>query len=371
MADRSRVLLLSRYGKLGASSRLRLFQYIPFLERTGIEVVVSPFFDDVYLNHLYSTGKRRFKNAYAAYLRRFRAVKSARNYSTVWIEKEVFPFLPAWFETLIIRSGVPYVVDYDDAIFHNYDQHRLAVVHGLLGKKLDSLLANSKCVTVGNGYLESYVRSHGAKIVRRIPTVVDIRRFNVVEEPDSKELRIGWIGSAATTKYLYLVQDALKLLSIERPIRLITIGASPLHDYDVPLEQHPWSENSEAQLLASVHVGIMPLPDNPWERGKCGYKLIQYMACGRPVVASPVGVNRDIVMNAVGYLADGTEEWAQSLRAFADNPGHRRSCGGEGRRLVEREYSLQVIAPRVVDILREAASMNGLINETSSAAHLQ
>ena len=319
---------------------------------------MAPFFDDDYLKHLYTTRKRRINDVLISYKRRLSAVKSARKYSVVWIEKEIFPFLPDWFENMIIRSGVPYVIDYDDAIFHNYDQHHLAIVRGLLGKKLDQLLAKSKCITVGNNYLGSYVYSHGAIDVRRIPTVVDIRRFDVAEEPDSKELRIGWIGSPATTKYLYNVRDALKRLNAERLVRLVTIGASPLGDYGVPLEQHPWSEADEARLLSSIHVGIMPLPDNPWEQGKCGYKLIQYMACGRPVVASPVGVNRDMVTEAVGYLADGTDDWVQSLRTFRDNPEHRRVCGHAGRRLVEREYSLQITAPHVVSILREAANMS-------------
>lgn len=354
-----KVLLLSKYSGNGASTRVRAFQYISFLERSGIEVTVSSFFDDGYLTYLYSTGRRRFRDVFPRYLKRFSALRDAGKYSALWIEKEVFPFLPAWFENLVVRTGVPYIVDYDDATFHTYDQHRSSLVRGLLSKKYDPLLASAKCVTVGNSYLESYVRSHGAKDIRLIPTVVDIRRYDVTEESDFKELRIGWIGSPATAKYLYLVRDVLKELSAERPIRLVTIGAPPLLDYGVPLEQHPWSEDTETQLLASIHVGIMPLPDNPWERGKCGYKLIQYMACGRPVVASPVGVNRDIVTNVVGYLADGPEEWVQSLRALADNPGHRRACGVAGRRLAEREYSLQVTAPRVVDILREAANTRG------------
>jgi len=369
MTDRCRVFLLSRYGNLGASSRLRLFQYIPFLEGAGIEVTVSSFFDDAYLKYLYSTGKRRFRDVFPRYLKRFSALRGAGKYSALWIEKEIFPFLPAWFESLVVRTDVPYIVDYDDATFHTYDQHRSTLVRGLLSSKCDPLLTNAKCVSVGNSYLESYVRSHGAKDVRRIPTVVDIRRYYVVEKPDSKELRIGWIGSPVTTQYLYLVQNALTALSAERAIRLVTIGASSLADYGVPLEQHPWSEDTEAQLLESIHVGIMPLPDNPWERGKCGYKLIQYMASGKPVVASPVGVNKDIITDAVGYLASETEEWIQSLRAFADNSAHRRACGAAGRRLTECEYSLQVMAPRVATILREAAGMNGRINETSSAAH--
>ena len=359
MAECWRVLLLSRYGPLGASSRLRFYQYLPFLEQAGAEVTVAPFFEDGYLDHLYSAGERRFKDVLAAYLRRFRAVLSAGRYSAAWIEKEVFPFLPAGFETLPKRLGIPYVVDYDDAIFHTYDRHASVWVRRILGQKLDPLLARARYVVVGGGYLESYVRSHGAGDVRRVPTVVDTERYEVAEGPIPGELRIGWIGSSSTTKFLYLVRDALKVLSAERPIRLVTIGASSLPDYGVPLEQHAWSENTEAKLIGSIHVGIMPLPDDPWERGKCGYKLIQYMACGKPVVASPVGVNRDIVTNEVGFLAGETGEWVLALRALAADAGRRCACGAAARRLVEREYSLRVVAPRMVGLLRETAGLSG------------
>ena len=359
MANKLRILLLSRYSGLGASSRMRLFQYVPFLERIGAQILISPFFDDAYLKELYSTRKRHFTTVAASYVRRACALLRARSCSVVWVEKEVFPFLPAGFEALLSHCGVPYIVDYDDAIFHTYDQHRSTWVRRALERKLDPLLNNATHVTVGNSYLEAYVRAHGASSVTRIPTVVDITRYNVSPEPyldtTSTEFRIGWIGSPETTKYLHLVRDALRALSAERPIRLITIGAAPLPDYGVPLEQHAWDEQTEAQLLSSIHVGIMPLMDSPWERGKCGYKLIQYMACGRPVVASPVGVNQDIVTDRVGFLAHDTDAWLQALRLLASDIDRRRAYGAAARERVEREFTLQVTAPRIVELLCEAA----------------
>lgn len=354
MQGDSRILILSRYDRLGASSRLRAFQYIPFLEMAGFEVTKAAFFDDRYLTHLYATRKRRLWSIIRRYIRRIRDIKTAKQYSAIWVEKEVFPFLPGLFENFLVRARIPYIVDYDDATFHTYDNHRAFLVRRLLGEKLDTLIKNANCVTVGNGYLETYARSHGAKHVKFIPTVVDIRHYNVVDELPVDEFRIGWIGSPTTTKYLYEVQGALKKLSAERPIRLVTIGAWPLLDYGVPLEQHAWTENDEARLLRSIHVGIMPLPDTPWEQGKCGYKLIQYLASGRPVVASPVGINKDIVTDAVGYLVTSSDEWVRALRIFADNAARRRACGIAGRHLVEHQYSLGATAPRVVDILREA-----------------
>jgi glycosyltransferase involved in cell wall biosynthesis len=123
----------------------------------------------------------------------------------------------------------------------------------------------------------------------------------------------------------------------------------------VPVESHPWSEDSEGPVLATIHIGIMPLPDEPWERGKCGYKLIQYMACGRPVVASPVGVNQDIVTADTGLLAADQGAWLAALRRLAADPALRQAMGAAGRRKVESDYSLQATAPRLVQLLLEAA----------------
>lgn len=348
-----RVLVLSRFDRLGASSRMRILQFLPYFGGAGIEADVRPFFGAGYLDRLYATGKRRLRDAIPGYLKRFGAVVASKHYSVVWVEKEIFPFMPAVFETILRRFRVPYIVDYDDATFHTYDLHPWVMVRKLFRDRLDLLIEGAHCVTVGNNYLGDYAESHGAKRVELIPTVVDANRYRVVEEPPSRELRIGWVGSPATTKYLYTVRDVLRRLSMDRPVKLVTVGASTLQDFGVPLEQHAWSESTEAQLLESIHVGIMPLPDTPWERGKCGYKLIQYMACGRPVVGSAVGVNQDIVTSSVGYLAEGDDQWLHALRVFADDPKRRHECGWKGRELVEARYSLSAVAPKLVSLVKE------------------
>jgi glycosyltransferase involved in cell wall biosynthesis len=117
-----------------------------------------------------------------------------------------------------------------------------------------------------------------------------------------------------------------------------------------------WDEATETAEIGNFDVGIMPLPDNPWERGKCGFKLIQYMACGKPVVASPVGVNREIVVEGVnGFLASTQKEWVDALLRLKENPALRRTMGERGRRMVEERYCLQVTAPRLQRILLDAA----------------
>lgn len=345
------LLILSRYGVKGASSRLRSFQYIPALQASGFEVTVSPLFDDEYLEALYTTGRRPLSDILNAYFKRMIMLLKVRAYSAVWVEKETLPYLPAAFESWLSFMKVPYIIDYDDAIFHNYDLHRSLWVRTLLGTKLDVLLRSARCVTVGNSYLEEYAVQHGARYVERFPTVVDIDRYPILPPVISNELRIGWIGTPSTSKYLEVVRPVLESLSQKINIKLVTIGAPDLQHYQLPLEQHSWAEDTEGLLLSSVHVGIMPLVDDMWERGKCGYKLIQYMACGRPVIASPVGMNVDIVNSDVGFLAKTESDWLAAFENLATDAALRDQMGIRARALVETQYSLQVISSRLVMLL--------------------
>lgn len=354
-----RLLLLSRYGPLGASSRLRMYQFTPALEAAGFEITVSPLFSDHYVESLYATGSRPRLEIFLGYLRRLKILLQVKQFDVVWVEKELFPYLPGMFEHSLARLKVPYVVDYDDAVFHTYDQHRLPWVRGLLGERLTPLISGAYTVTAGNAYLADYARRHGAACVEIIPTVVDLHRYRALPEPDDSVFRIGWIGSASTVKYLDQLREPLRQLALHGDVCLVTVGAPPLRSFGVALEQHPWSADTEAALLATIHVGVMPLPDTPWERGKCGYKLIQYMACGRPVVASPVGINSEIVDDGVGFLAADHDAWVGALSLLRAQPELRRSQGMAGRKKVESRYSLQAVAPGISRLLEEAAGMTG------------
>lgn len=176
----------------------------------------------------------------------------------------------------------------------------------------------------------------------------------------TEPLRVGWIGSPTTARYLDLLAEPLARLMAEGLIRPVLIGAGVDALPGLDAERIPWAEAEEVAALNGLDVGVMPLVDSLWERGKCGYKLIQYMACGKPVVASPVGVNRVIVEPegtpaANGFLAGTSIEWEAALRALAIDPELRRRLGQAGRSKVERAYSLQAVAPQLVGLLRSAA----------------
>jgi len=356
--DTLRVLCLSRYGRLGASSRVRAFQYREPLADHSITLDVEPLLSDDYVERLYS-GRVRLSRVGAAYLLRVRRLMQAmrsKDHDLLWIEKEVLPWIPHRVEQrLLSRAALPYVLDYDDAVFHQYDRHANAVVRRLLGRKLDNLAKGAALVTVGNEYLAARFRMSGAARVETVPTVVDLRRYEAKWAEAGRPVRIGWIGTPVTTRYLQPICGVLEELAAEGN-QIVLIGA----DRDI-LSAHPsfvshsWTEQTEVQEIQELDVGIMPLPDGPVERGKCAYKLIQYMACGKPVVASPVGANQAVVLpGTTGWLATTPAEWRSALRSLIGDAALRRRLGVAGRGLVESRYSLQVTAPRLAGLLRSA-----------------
>ncbi len=350
------VLLFSRYSRLGASSRLRFYQYLPYLKQNGIAVEVAPLFGDDYIKNLYFGKGKHPTVVLGAYFRRIKDLLRFRHFNLVWIEKELFPFLPAWGESLLNAFGIPYIVDYDDAIFHNYDLHPNKLVRFLLSNKINNIMKQAAVVVVGNNYLGERAYCAGAKRIEPIPTVVDLKRYSVVPKWDRSPFTIGWIGSPATSKYIHLVKPALSDVCKNGNAKVVLVGAGSIMLNDVPVEIKPWTEESEVEDIQTFDVGVMPLSDEPWERGKCGYKLIQYMACGKPVVASPVGVNQQIVDHGInGFLAGDVTEWVAALKQLRDNVSLRYDMGYAGRRKVEEQYCIQVTAPRLVDIMRSVA----------------
>lgn len=358
-----KVLLLSKYSRKGASTRLRSLQYLPYLESKGFQITVSSLFDDEYLDQLYLHGKRPPLRMIALYLRRLLVLLSVFRYDLIWIEKEVFPYMPAVVERLLKWLGQRYIVDYDDAIFHNYELSGNPLVRRVLGRKIDVVMRHATCVVAGNGYLAARAITAGAARVEEVPTVVDATRYSPGEPLLPARPVIGWIGSPSTENYVVDIAQALASLCRTYDARLLLIGASADIATKFPgldVEIAPWSELTEAELIAQLDIGIMPLPDGPWEKGKCGYKLIQYMACAVPVIASSVGVNVEIVRaSRCGLLASNVAEWEAALAQLLESPAQRQQLGTAGRQAVEATYSLQVQAPVLASIFEESIRRSG------------
>jgi glycosyltransferase involved in cell wall biosynthesis len=263
-------------------------------------------------------------------------------------------------ESWLWQSPVPYIVDYDDAVFHRYDLNPNALVRLLLRNKIDMIMKSATIVTAGNDYIAKRARRAGARRIEILPSVIDLKRYSVVPVSRGEVFTIGWIGTPVTSPYLGLVQAALRELSASGKFRLVTVGSGKLKLPDLPVESRDWSEETEAACLREFNVGIMPLPDTPWTKGKCGYKLIQYMACGLPVVASPVGVNQEIVDHGItGFHATTTADWVRHLATLYSDHNLCHNMGSAGRRKVETHYSLNVTAPKLLTLMEEAFRSRG------------
>jgi glycosyltransferase involved in cell wall biosynthesis len=333
-----RILFLPRYGPQGASSRYRIWQYAPLFERAGHEVVVQPLLDDGYVGELYKTGRRGSWWLASGYGRRMLRAFRWGHFEAIVCEQEMLPFLPAFVERSLQRRKARFFVDYDDAAYTTYS--RWPWLRG----KIARVMAAAETVVVGNSHLRSYAQRF-AQWVRVIPTVVDLAGYpNRSEAAVSDSVRVAWIGTPVTANNLRGLIPVMERLQCVHPkLNFRFIGAGNSFPYNGLRAEVPmWSQQTESALLLGCDIGIMPLPDTEFTRGKCGLKLIQYMACGLPVVASPVGVNREIVEEGKnGYLASSEDEWFAKLDKLIRDAELRMNLGKAGREKVAGGYTLE------------------------------
>lgn len=338
---------------MAGSSRMRSFQYFPYLEREGWAVTVKPFFDDAYLQDFYG-GKKNVLAVLKSYIRRILVLLTVFGYDKVVIEKEIFPYLPAFAEKLLQVFGVKYIVDYDDAIFHNYDQSANPYFKLFLKKKIDKVMRFSGVVVAGNLYLAERAKNAGAKKIEIIPTVIDLERYDVKEKDNSEPFVVGWIGTKTTfEKHLLPCKSWIKEIQHQYPdIQFRIIGITEDMDLGQNVQYIAWKENTEVKEIQKMDVGIMPLQDSLWEKGKCAYKLIQYAACGIPGIASDVGMNKEVTIEgSTGFLAYSDQDWINKILELKNNRQKRLQMGRNARRLVEEQYCLQVTSEKWTKII--------------------
>lgn len=351
------ILLLPRYGSDAASSRQRFYQYVPDLKSAGFDCAVVPFFEDGYLTSRFSQRQEMPSSVLSSYWRRLQVLKDRGEVDVLFVQMEAFPYLPFILEYRLLPKNIPIVCDYDDAWFHRYDQHSNLPVRLLLSHKIARIIERSSEVIVGSTYLAEYARQFNGH-VHLIPTCIDLARYPTLPpRPDSDSpFTIGWIGSPSTTPFLRKVVGPLMQFCSSHRARVVLIGASQEPLGISNLTRLPWAEETEVENMAHFDVGIMPLPDSPFARGKCAFKLIQYMGCWKPIIASPVGENVRVAEDGVnGFLADTDEEWLKALEQLFSDTDLRHAMGRAGREKVEREYSLRVHAPQIIQILQRAA----------------
>jgi glycosyltransferase involved in cell wall biosynthesis len=363
MADRPiRVLALSPIPEEGAGCRFRIAQFVPYLEAHGFSVTLRTLFTARFFNLVYQRGQyvRKAIAFVPLAIRHALSLRDVGRFDVVFLYREMFPIGPAVTERVMSRRGWPPVIfDFDDAIFLPSVSDANRVIATLKQpSKTATIISRVAHVIVGNEYLASYARRF-SQAVTTIPTCVDTDRYvprTVRALGNGGEVVpvIGWIGSPTTAPFLRALYRVFTRLSVRHRFVLRVSGAGEAIAIDgVTVENAPWSLEREVALFNTCDIGVYPLPDDEWSRGKCGFKAIEFMACGVPVVASPVGVNREIVEDGVnGFLASSEAEWADRLERLLTDATLRRRFAAEGRRTVEDRYSLRTNAPRLAETLR-------------------
>lgn len=348
-----KLIAFTKYDREAASTRQRLLQYLPSLAAAGIEVDYRPLLSDSYVRSLAGKGQVSKSAIAAAYGCRLLDVLRRPDADLLWVYAELFPWLPAGFERIVRRHGIPIVYDFDDAFFIPYDEHRRSLVRRLLGDKLRPLIEGAAACTCGNDYLRDYAaRWCRDSIV--VPTVVDTDVYRPAEPPSPPPV-IGWIGSPTTWANVRPLLPLLARLHHDTGARIRAVGAGRAADQDRfdGLDLVEWSEEGEVAEVQQFNIGIMPLIDAAFQRGKSGYKLVQYMACGLPTVASPVGVNSSIVLNrTTGFLASAEANWEEALRQLLADANLRTRLGAAGRARAVEHYSLASQAPRLIELFK-------------------
>ncbi len=362
-SSRLRVLALSPFPEEGAGCRFRVAQYIPYLREAGIDVTISSFYTPEYFRIVYKP--RNYLRKALAFLplafRRLLELQELNHYDLVLLYREAIPLGPPFIERVIARSGTPIVLDFDDAIFmSNVSEANRAIAFLKNPGRVAEVIRKSTHVVVGNEFLAGYARRHNDNVTV-IPTVVDTTRFVPRADRDRMAATgpvVGWIGSPTTSHYVEAMAPLLRDAAARHPFTLKISGAGKKVRFEgVTVQETPWSLAHEVELFNSCDLGIYPLTDDDWSRGKCGFKAIQFMACGVPVLASAVGVNREIIKDGEnGFLASTPDEWATKLDRLLGDPELRARFADAGRKTIEERYSLKVTAPQVERILREAAT---------------
>lgn len=353
--------------------RYRIEQWEPLLRERGVEIDYHSFEDEDLHALIYKAGNLsgKLQLVARAFARRTALLRRLRQYDAVYVFREAALLGPPVFERLIARSGVPLIFDFDDAIFVPYRSPSNGYLSYLkFPAKTRTICRLATHVMAGNPYLADYARAVNSRVTI-VPTTIDTEKY--VAQDEARAIAdppvIGWSGSYSTVQHLDTLRHALQRLAQEERFRLRVIGTPRYELEGVAVEAMPWRAATETKDLSVMDIGIMPLPDDRWSKGKCGLKALQYMALGIPTICSPVGVNIDIIHDGEnGFIAGTEDEWIAKLKQLLRSAELRRRLGRAGRATVEAQYSALVQAPRVYQILESVVRQHGTRDQTVTGA---
>ncbi len=357
-----RILFWVPYPTEGASNRFRVEQYLPYLGREGIKYDLHAFWSSSAFSILYKKGRYLNKIYFfiMGVVSRFLDLARIPKYDVVFIHREAYPLGSSFFETLLGLLKKPVIFDFDDAIFLPYSSRQNIFIERFKKpEKVCGIIKMSSRVIAGNSYLADYALRYN-KNVSVIPTPIDSDKYYPEMKTTNNKIIIGWIGSVTTSDFLNEMERVFAALSKKFDnIEFRIVGGNFQAGGQSNITSKPWALDQEIADLRSFDIGIMPMPDNEWTRGKCGFKAILYMSMGIPAVCSPVGMNKEIVADGVnGFLAIDENQWVEKLGILIKDAALRRKMGLAARKTAEEKYSVKVNAPKFLNVIKEAYSQN-------------
>ncbi|MDP6379757.1 MAG: glycosyltransferase family 4 protein [Phycisphaerae bacterium] len=290
-------------------------------------------------------------------LRRRRMLRSASSFDAVLLHRKTLNWLDA---RTLRRFGRAVIYDFDDAIM--YRASRPGAASAKRRHAFDRTVGIADLVIAGNSYLADRARE-GCRHVEVLPTGLCVSDYApaVSKGEQDRPIRLVWIGSRSTLKYLRLLVPVLEELGQRLPGLVLRIIADDFLELEhMKVEKKTWSLETQYADLATADIGIAPLPDNAYTRGKCGFKILQYMAASLPVIASPVGVNGEYVREGEsGFHASEAEQWIDATEKLVHSPELRKTMGAAGRDIVRTHYDREALAPRFCELVTQAMAARG------------
>lgn len=357
-----KILFIISGTKRVAASRYRVYQYLPYLESRGIQYkvvsTISDFMTTLAIRSPEFNGIMRFIYyillAAERFLRFWFIFLIAPSFDLLFLQRATFPLGLA--KLLKLRKD-RVIFDIDDAIFLPDTQDRNIITRFkafVKEREVRDILKAASCVIVENDYIHNYVSKY-CDTVHKIPGPIDTERYYVKDKgiSDQKKIVLGWIGSPGTTTYLDLLDDVFQdILDKFEGVEIILIGVGKYKFSSKKISKIPWSYNTEIKELQKFDIGLMPMPNDEWTRGKLGCKMLQYMAIGIPSVVSYTPTNAEIVRDGQnGFLVRTKREWIGKLSLLIENRKLRNEIGASGRRTVEELCSVSKNAPRLLNII--------------------
>lgn len=347
-----KILVLPKYYPEGSSSRYRYYNYYEWFKSDGHSIVTKPLLYNGYVKDLYA-GQKALKRSLMLGIgivnRILYLLLNRKKFDLIIIEKELVTFMPFFIEKVLL-SGTKFILDYDDNINARYQS---GISKIFLSNKILKMANIAGGITVGNHWYMDFYKDIDKTKIYYLPTVInrDLYQLDNIKRLKKDELQLVWIGSLSTVKYLQIIDKVLVELQGQYSFILKVIGAKI--DLRCNVEFVEWDSKTEIGELMDSDIGIMPLEDTDWERGKCGFKLIQYMASGLPVIASFSMANNEIVNSDCGFIALNNQDWIDSLSQLLSSESSRYKMGNNGRDRIYENYSYQVWGPKFIDILNE------------------